>query len=150
MAKKKARRAASAKVRVKAKPATKHVSPGFFASTRVARWNRRQTLQQNYGSLGIATDANHSSRAASKGPSIIEKEVPELKPKKFLPMPEDKMAEVRPLVKKYGNDCERMARDRKLNMWQNTPAQLHKLVDYYNATIAHLNEQAQGAHGGSA
>ncbi|KAJ1627187.1 hypothetical protein T492DRAFT_1026638 [Pavlovales sp. CCMP2436] len=139
MANKKARQGA-AKVSVKTKPKTPDRHPSLPGIQKVG-WNKSATLRQNYTKMKLVVDVN--AAVMLPDPADIPREqapiegiVPEAR-FKFTPLQMMFMNEIRPLIRKYGDDCGRMARDRKLNQWQRTAPQLERLVKHFHETKAH-------------
>jgi hypothetical protein len=147
MANKKSRQG-SAKVSVKTKPKTPDRHPSLPGIKKVG-WNQKATLRQNYTTMKLVVDVNDSLRTRAnsapmlpdpadvpRAPAPIDEIVPEAR-YKFTPLQMMFMNEIRPLIRKYGDDCGRMARDRKLNQWQRTVPQIEKLVKHFRETEAH-------------
>jgi hypothetical protein len=142
MPKKSARRGV-AKVSVKAKPKTPYTKPVYDKVNEIG-WDRKKTLQQNYATMKVVSDVNKQElqpdpEGVPREPAPVEAIVPDVK-LRFYPMSDGKMAELRPLIRKYGDDADKMARDRKLNAWQHTPAQLRKLISHFHETEEHRRE----------
>mmetsp|Transcript_24708 Transcript_24708/g.72660 ORF Transcript_24708/g.72660 Transcript_24708/m.72660 type:complete len:146 (-) Transcript_24708:63-500(-) len=140
MAKKKARRGTTGKVRLSNKTKNPKRVPRFVPrgdGEGVVSWNKEGTVAQNYAKLNIVMDVNKIAIDTNAGKDTpVELLVPPER-EKFTPMPERTRAELRPLVRKYGDDVRKMARDRKVNKWQRTQAQLEKLLEHYRASLEH-------------
>jgi len=139
MPSKNARRAG--KVSVKAKPKTPYHAPALKGIEKLG-WDKKSTPAQNYKRLGLVVDPNKEELrpdpvGVPRPVAPIEALVPEARPHKFSPLAFSVMNEIRPLIRKYGDDCAKMARDHKLNQWQRTQEQLIKLVAHFHETEAH-------------
>lgn len=135
MPSKNARRAG--KVSIKAKPHTPYVTP-VFKGAKTLGWDKKATLHQNYAKMQLVADPNKQElrpdpEGVPRQAAPIEALVEEARVR-FTPLPAPMMNELRPLIQKYGKDTRKMARDRKLNRWQRTDAQLATLVAKFHAT----------------
>mmetsp|Transcript_16160 Transcript_16160/g.24378 ORF Transcript_16160/g.24378 Transcript_16160/m.24378 type:complete len:151 (+) Transcript_16160:44-496(+) len=102
-----------------------------------AHWNPKETLRQNYKRLGLAFSVDAAVKAAKdkeEKKGIISKELNEVqslpKPAKYVPksMPIDEQRRLIKLLSKHGEDYKKMARDIKINVYQQTEGELKKRI----------------------
>uniref|UniRef100_A0A7S2TH00 Nucleolar protein 16 n=1 Tax=Lotharella oceanica TaxID=641309 RepID=A0A7S2TH00_9EUKA len=109
-------------------------------------WNPKETLRQNYKRLGLAAtadDAIKAAREARDGKSgdqtgVITQELTRIqnlpeKPKyEIKTMAVDEQRRLLRLMKKHGEDYKKMARDIKINVYQQTAKQLQNRIAIFN------------------
>ncbi|EKX43107.1 hypothetical protein GUITHDRAFT_140689 [Guillardia theta CCMP2712] len=117
----------------------------------VSVWKGKDTVRSNYEKMGLAAELNSDASIAtclstreglirgkkSSSLSLSSGQIQEMRARvenaapSRLFMFEGDQEFVEALQKKYGNDYERMAKDRKLNRFQHTPGQIRRKVEKY-------------------
>mmetsp|Transcript_2152 Transcript_2152/g.4121 ORF Transcript_2152/g.4121 Transcript_2152/m.4121 type:complete len:161 (-) Transcript_2152:127-609(-) len=109
-------------------------------------WNTRETLRQNYKRLGLAASADDAIKAAreviegkteeQKGVITTEltriQNLPEKPKYEIKTMAVDEQRRLLRLMKKHGDDYKKMARDIKINVYQQTAKQLQNRIAIFN------------------
>eukprot|EP00296_Roombia_truncata_P002333 JP438280.1.p1 GENE.JP438280.1~~JP438280.1.p1 ORF type:complete len:139 (-),score=13.60 JP438280.1:18-434(-) len=121
------------KVKVKQKPKKIKLKPdGMLAK----HWDPKATVQENYKNLGLSYNMNRSTRLAEsvqeKTPAVLEIEEAVkygVSAVKFCSPGEKDFVEG--MVAKHGSNYKAMERDRKLNFYQHTEAQIRKKCEKY-------------------
>ena len=114
------------------------------------QWDNRKTLAQNYEEMGLLTDVNKIGKpkkgkgeaggSGDEGAERVGYMIPILKkieeapaPPPYVPksmgLPEQRILDR--LMRKHGEDYEAMARDIKVNVHQQTSAQLKKRIELF-------------------
>ena len=109
------------------------------------RWDTRQTLRQNYLSLGLMVDPNSTApQQPAKAP--IELVVPEGSGSReeYLTLPE--IINCRAMLDRHGRDYLAMWRDIKLNRYQHTRKKLQKMCELYLKEYAARDPLFQSKH----